>query len=66
MNAVAKVTLCLALFLGAALMGCKSTGQGTGESNTAGVKAHFTWEQSAPSSGTLKATVTMPDGAEDT
>ena len=66
MNTVAKVTLCLVLCVGAALMGCKSTGQGTGESNTVGVKARFTWEQSDPSSGTLKATVTRPDGTEDT
>jgi len=67
MNAVAKVTLCLALSVGAALMGCKSTGQGYWRIQTlAGVKARFMWEQSDPSSGTLQATVTIPDGAEDT
>jgi hypothetical protein len=70
MNAVAKATLFLAVFALTALSGCKSTGEGTGESTpasaVAGIKARFTWEQSEPTSGTMKATVTMPDGTEDT
>jgi hypothetical protein len=68
MHGFATATLFLALFVGAVLSGCKSTGEGTGESPTAagGVKARFTWEESDPSSGNMKATVTMPDGTEQT
>jgi hypothetical protein len=54
------------LVLGAGLAGCKSTGEGTGESGTGGTKVNFTWEQSEPTSGTLKATVVAPDGAQQT
>lgn len=50
-------SLTFGLFLVAALVGCKSTGQGMGESRTGDVKASFTWEESGPSSGMLKATV---------
>jgi hypothetical protein len=54
------------LLLGAAVVGCKSTGEGMGESRTGDVQANFTWEQSAPSSGKLTATVTKPGGAQET
>jgi hypothetical protein len=59
-------SLTFGLFLVAALVGCKSTGQGMGESRTGDVKASFTWEESGPSSGMLKATVTKPGGAQET
>ncbi len=49
----------------ASLAGCKSTGTGVGQNRTGEVKASFTWEQSGPSSGTLKATVTNLDGTTD-
>jgi hypothetical protein len=59
-------TLMLGLLLGAAIVGCKSTGGGTGESHTGDVRASFMWEQSAPTSGTLRATVTKPGSAAET
>jgi hypothetical protein len=40
-----------------AMVGCKSTGSGMGESATGNVRAHFTWQQSDPVSGTLTAMV---------
>jgi hypothetical protein len=58
--------LVLTTILGAALCGCKSTGRGMGESHTGDVRARFTWEQSAPTSGTLTATVTTPGGPPQT
>jgi hypothetical protein len=58
--------LLFGLLLGAVLLGCKSTGQGMGESRTGDVKVSFTWEESGPSSGMLKATVTKPDGTPET
>ena len=54
------------LALGMALVSCKSTGQGMGESHSGDIKATFTWEQSAPTSGTLRATVTKPGSAPET
>jgi hypothetical protein len=54
------------LLLGAAIVSCKSTGGGMGQSPTGEVKATFEWQQSDPSSGTLKATVTKPGGAQET
>jgi hypothetical protein len=59
-------SLTFGLFLVAALVGCKSTGQGMGESPTGDVKASFTWEESGPSSGMVKATVTKPGGSQET
>jgi len=65
-NAVAKVLCAWRCPVAQALMGCKSTGQGIGESNTAGVKARFNLGTvQTPPPDTLKATVTMPYGAED-
>jgi hypothetical protein len=49
----------------AAIMGCKSTGFGTGESPHGNVKVNFTWEQSAPTSGTLRAVLTTSDGTNE-
>jgi hypothetical protein len=40
-----------------AMIGCKSTGSGMGESATGDVQARFTWQQSDPLSGTLTAMV---------
>jgi hypothetical protein len=57
--------LLLGLFVGTALIGCKSTGQGTGESRTGDAKVSFTWEESGPTSGKLKATVIRPDGKQE-
>ena len=48
------------------LVGCKSTGSGTGESSSGDVQAHFTWQQSEPASGTLTATLSGRDGSEET
>jgi hypothetical protein len=36
-----------------------------GESHSGDIKATFTWEQSAPTSGTLRATVTKPGSAPE-
>jgi hypothetical protein len=47
------VSSTLVLALGIAIVSCKSTGQGMGESHPGDIKATFTWEQSAPTSGTL-------------
>jgi hypothetical protein len=58
-------SLMFGLLLGALLVGCKSTGGGMGESRTGDVKVSFMWEQSGPSSGTLKATVTKQGGAQE-
>jgi hypothetical protein len=58
--------LTFGLLLSAATVGCKSAGEGMGESPAGDVKASFAWEQSGPSSGTLKATVTKPTGAQET
>ena len=49
-----------------AMIGCKSTGGGMGESATGDVKAHFTWQQSDPASGTLTAMVSKQNGTEET
>lgn len=49
-----------------AMVGCKSTGSGMGESATGDVKAHFTWQQSDPASGTLTAMVSKQNGSEET
>jgi hypothetical protein len=46
--------------------GCKSTGSGTGESDSGDVQVHFTWQQSEPVSGTLMAMVTKQKGVEET
>jgi hypothetical protein len=59
-------SLTLGLLLCAALISCRSTGQGTGESRTGDVNVNFEWEQSQPTSGTLKATVTKPGGVAET
>jgi hypothetical protein len=37
-----------------------------GESATGEVKAHFTWQQSIPASGTLTATVSNQNGSDET
>jgi hypothetical protein len=49
-----------------AMIGCESIGSGVGESATGEVKAHFTWKQSDPGSGTLTATVFKQNGSEET
>jgi hypothetical protein len=54
------------LLIGAVIIGCKSTGGGAGESPTGNVKVNFTWQQSDPSSGALKANVMKPDGTQET
>jgi hypothetical protein len=59
-------SLVLATLVGTGQAGCKSAGQGIGESNTGGVHASFAWEQSAPTSGTLMATVTTPGAPPET
>jgi hypothetical protein len=56
-------SLTFGLLIGAALFGCKSTGIGTGESPAGDIKASFTWQQSEPTSGLLKATVIRPGTA---
>ncbi|HZZ15827.1 MAG TPA: hypothetical protein VFE08_07690 [Candidatus Sulfotelmatobacter sp.] len=48
------------------MVGCKSTGSGTGASNTGDVQAHFTWEQSEATSGALTAIVSYPGGLQET
>ena len=48
------------------MVGCKSTGSGTGASNTGDVQAHFTWQQSEATSGTLTAIVSYPGGSQET
>ncbi len=53
------------LLLGVLLVACKSTGQGQGESRTGDVTVSFMWEQSGPSSGTLRASVSKPGGAQE-
>ena len=58
--------LVLGLLVGVALIGCKSTGQGMGESTAGNTKATFTWEESGPTSGKLKATLTTPGGTQET
>jgi hypothetical protein len=52
---VALGSLMSGLLLVASLVGCKSTGEGMGESRTGDVKVSFMWEQSGPPSGMLKA-----------
>jgi hypothetical protein len=47
-------------------VGCKSTGSGTGESDTGDVQVHFGWQQSDPVSGTLTATVNSAKGSQET
>ena len=47
-------------------VGCKSTGSGTGESESGDVQVHFTWQQSDPVSGTLTASATKQKGLEET
>jgi hypothetical protein len=42
------------------VVGCKSTGSGTGASNSGEVQAHFTWQQSEATSGSLTAIVSHP------
>jgi hypothetical protein len=59
-------SLVLTTLLGTALPGCKSTGQGMGESHTGSVRATFSWEQSAPESGMLTATVSAPGTPPET
>jgi hypothetical protein len=48
------------------MVGCKSTGSGSGTSNTGDVQAHFTWQQSEPTSGVLNAVVSYPGGSQET
>jgi hypothetical protein len=48
------------------MVGCKSTGSGTGASNTGDVQAHFTWQQSEATSGALTAIVSYPGGLQET
>ena len=48
------------------MVGCKSTGSGTGASNTGDVHAQFTWQQSEATSGTLTAIVSYPGGSQET
>lgn len=55
----------LGLLLGIVVFGCKSTGEGMGESRNGDVKVSFTWEESGPSSGVLRATVTTPSGEQE-
>jgi hypothetical protein len=57
--------LACGLLLGTTLVGCQSSGLGTGESHSGDVGATFVWRQSDPSSGTLTATVTGP-GVQET
>jgi len=68
MRALEFKTLSLLVFalLIVAMIGCKSTGGGMGESATGDVKAHFTWQQSDPASGTLTAMVSNQNGLEET
>jgi hypothetical protein len=47
-------------------VGCKSTGSGTGESDSGDVQVHFTWQESDPASGTLTATVSKQNGSQET
>ena len=58
-------SLALTVILAAGSSGCKSTGQGIGETPGGHLKVDFTWEQSAPTSGTLQATVTSPGSAPE-
>ena len=51
----------LVVLMAGITLGCKSTGQGSGESSTGEVTASFNWEESGPTSGTLQATVTRPN-----
>ena len=60
------VSFILVLLASTAGVSCKSTGQGMGESHSGDIKATFTWEESAPTSGTLRATVTKPGNAPET
>jgi hypothetical protein len=46
------------------LLACKSSGGGMGQSPSGDIKATFSWEQTAPTSGTLRATVVQPDGTQ--
>ncbi len=55
----------LGILLGAVVAGCKSSGQGMGKSRSGDVTVSFTWEQSEPSSGTLRAVVTKPGAPEE-
>lgn len=64
--AVLPSSLVFGLFLAAILVGCKSTGSGSGESRSGDVKVNFTWQQSEAASGTLAATVTDPSGQQET
>jgi hypothetical protein len=64
--AVLSSSLVVGLFLAAILVGCKSTGSGSGESRSGDVKVNFTWQQSEAVSGTLAATVTDPSGRQET
>jgi hypothetical protein len=48
------------------VVACKSTGGGTGASNTGDVQAQFTWQQSESTSGTLTAIVSSPGGSQET
>jgi hypothetical protein len=50
-----------ALFI-VAMVDCKSTGSGMGESATGDVHAHFKWQQSDAVSGTLTAMVSKQNG----
>ncbi|MFZ1906346.1 MAG: hypothetical protein WAU56_13260 [Steroidobacteraceae bacterium] len=52
------------LLLYTAILGCKSTGEGMGQSPTGDIKATFTWEETGPTKGTLKATVIQLDGMQ--
>jgi hypothetical protein len=54
-----------ALFI-VAMVDCKSTGSGMGESATGDVHAHFKWQQSDAVSGTLTAMVSQQNGLEET
>jgi len=44
-----------------ALVGCKSTGSGMGESATGDVKAHFTWQQSIRNRSHARPMVILPN-----
>jgi hypothetical protein len=59
-------SLVFGLSLAAILVGCKSTGSGSGESRSGDVKVNFTWQQSEATDGTLAATVTDASGQQET
>jgi hypothetical protein len=62
-----RIRICSALaFTLLIMVGCKSTGSGSGASNTEDVHANFTWQQSEATSGLLTAIVSYAGGSKET